>query len=202
MFAGLELACAELVPVQLPPPQDGESMTRYALRVAAGLGLRPEDWLGGASFGSLVAGEIARCRPVRGVVLIGGALSAASFVRPLRWSATVARTLPLQHLHQLLARPDTLRFIFGPLPASQMRLLRDMLIATPRALLREGARLALSYMPATRVLCPVYAIHGERDRLMHPPPVVNCHIVPAAGHALAQTHQNEVREFLRGLVCN
>lgn len=202
MFAGLQLACAELVPVRLPPPHSRESMTRYALRVAAGLGLRPEDWLGGASFGSLVAGEIARCRPVRALVLIGGALSAASFVRPLRWSGPLARMLPLQHLRPLLTTPGALRFIFGPLPTSQMRLLRDMLIATPRALLREGARLAVGYMPATRVLCPVYAIHGERDQLMHPPPVVNCHIVPAAGHALALTHQNEVGEFLRGLVCD
>lgn len=201
MFGGLDLACAEVVPVRLPPPQTRESMTRYALRVAAGLGLRPEDWVGGSSFGGLVAADIARRRPVRGLVLIGGALSAASLVRPLRWLGRIGRLLPIRRLHPSLATRTTLQFAFGPLSAPHMHLLNDMMIATPMALLREGARLAVGYRPAIPVLCPVHAIHGERDRLMRPPPVTNCRIVPNAGHALALTHRHEVAEFLRGLVC-
>ena len=202
MFAGLDLACAEIVPVRLPPPQTRESMTSYALRVAAGLGLRPEDWLGGVSFGSLVAGEIARRRPVRGLILIGGALSAASFVRSIRWFGLIARVVPVTRIKTLLATPAALRFVFGSLPVSRMRLLRDMMIATPAALLREGMRLATDYRPAIPVLCPAHAIHGACDRLMRPPPVTNCRVVPNAGHRLAVTHQNEVAEFLRGLVCS
>jgi pimeloyl-ACP methyl ester carboxylesterase len=201
MFDGLDLACAKVVPVRLPPPRARESMPRYSSRVAAGLGLRPEDWVGGSSFGSLVAADIARRRPLRGLVLIGGGLSTASFVWPLRWLGLLGRVLPITRLHPLLATPAAFRFAFGPLSARHMRLLNDMMIAAPDALLREGMRLAMGYRPAIPVLCPVHAIHGERDRLMRPPPVANCRVVPGAGHALPQTHQLEVVDFLRGLVC-
>jgi pimeloyl-ACP methyl ester carboxylesterase len=201
MFGGLDLPCAEVLPVRLPPPRARESMPRYALRVASGLGMRPEDWLGGSSFGSLVAADIARRRPVRGLVLIGGGLSAESFVRPLRWFGAIGRILPIHRLHPLLATRVALRFVFGTLSAPHMRLLNDMMIAAPDALLREGVRLAIGYRPAPPVLCPVHAIHGEHDRLMRPPPVADCSIVPGAGHALALTHHDEVTEFLRGLVC-
>jgi len=201
LFADLDLACTEVVPAQLPPPHPREPMTRYSLRVAAGLGLRPEDWIGGASFGSLVAADVARRRPLRGLVLIGGALSAKSFARPLRWIGRIGHMVPVHRLHRLLATPAALRFAFGPLPEPDIRLLYDMMISTPEALLREGTRLAIGYRPAIPVLCPVHAIHGANDRLMRPPPVTDCRVVPGAGHALALTHRNEVSEFLRGLVC-
>lgn len=201
MFSGLDLPCADVVYARLPSPRTRETMTLYALRVAAGLGLRPEDWLGGSSFGSLVAADIARRRPVRGLVLIGGALSADAFVKPLHWLGALGRALPIHVLHSLLATQTALTLAFGTLSASHMRLLNDMMVATPNTLLREGARLAIGYRPTIPVLCPVHAIHGEHDRLMRPPPVADCLVVPYAGHALALTHLHEVRDFLRKLIC-
>jgi hypothetical protein len=75
--------------------------------------------------------------------------------------------------------------------------LTDMAAATPAALWREGARLATGYFPHIPVLCPVRAIHGAADRIMRPPPIDGCRLVPAAGHALALTHAPEVTDFLR-----
>ena len=59
LFAGLGPLGLPVVIHRLPIPQHHESMTRFALRVAAELELRPEDWIGGASFGALVAADIA-----------------------------------------------------------------------------------------------------------------------------------------------
>lgn len=75
LFAGIAIEGVSIETPRLPIPAPNECMLSYSLRVAAGLNLRPEDWLGGASFGSLVATSLARHRPLAGLVLIGGALS-------------------------------------------------------------------------------------------------------------------------------
>lgn len=201
MFAGLGGLCLPVISVRLPAPQTHESMPRYSLRVAAQLGLRPEDWIGGASFGSLVSADIARRRPVAGLVLIGGALSSDTLVAAVRRLSLLRHLLPAYVLHPLLTTRSALTLGFGALSAPHLRLLADMVAATPRALLREGARLATRYRPASPVLCPVHAIHGEDDRMMRPPPLANCRVVPGAGHALAVTHPREVTTFLNETLC-
>jgi hypothetical protein len=202
LFAGLGELCLPLVRVRLPAPEPQESFTRYALRVAQQLDLRPEDWIGGASFGSLVAADIARRRPLAGLVLIGGALSAASVRAPARWLGRWAHGLPIRPLRPLFKQGAVLSLVFGPLTAAQAGLLGEMLRACPQTLLRAGGRWATSYFPAIAPLCPVHAIHGSEDRLMHAPPLRHCQKVAGAGHALALTHAPEVTAFLRATLCD
>ena len=47
----------------------GETLTQYAARIAEGLFIRPDDIIGGISFGGMLAGEIARQRRVAGKVI-------------------------------------------------------------------------------------------------------------------------------------
>jgi pimeloyl-ACP methyl ester carboxylesterase len=202
LFAGLGELCLSVVRSCLPVPETRESLTAYALRVAAQLELRPEDWLGGASFGSLVAADIARRRPLAGLVLIGGALSSDTLVAPLPWLARLRHLLPIRVLRPLAATRTLLTLGFGALAEPHRQVLTDMLNAAPEALLREGLRLVTGYRPAVRPLCPVYAIHGDLDRMMHAPPLPACRRVADAGHALALTHPQLVTEFLRATICD
>jgi hypothetical protein len=196
LFAGLGPLGLPVVAARLPVPHRHECFHAYALRVAAGLELRPEDWIGGASFGSLVAADIARRRPLAGLVLLGGGLSSATVIRPARALAAAARWLPLRPLRALLACPALLGAVFQPITPAARQQLVAMLAATPDDLLREGARLVSSYFPNIPPLCPVHAIHGRDDRLMRPPPVPACRLVNGAGHALVLTHAREVTGFL------
>ncbi len=200
LFAALGNLCLPVVANRLPVPEHNEPMRCYALRVAAGLDLRAEDWLGGCSLGSLIAADIARRRPLAGLVLIGGALSSRTLVAPLAWLARLRHLMPVRALHPLLATHTVLSLAFGALPGAALQQLAAMLEATPDALLREGARLATGYFPSFAPLCPVYAIHGARDRLMRRPPVAGCRMVADAGHALALTHPRAVTAFLNDVI--
>lgn len=201
LFAGLGDICMPIVRPRLPTPVAAEPLLAYALRVAKQLDLRPEDWIGGSSFGSLVAADIARRRPLAGLVLIGGALSSDTLAVKATWLGQVLRFLPLRALHPLLSRPAGLSLMFGSLLKKDSHALSAMLAETPDALLREGSRMLTGYFPKIPVLCPVHAIHGSDDRLMHPPPLADCRHVPGAGHALALTHAAEVTRFLRERLC-
>ena len=201
LFAALGELCLPVIPSALPAPAHGEPMLRYAQRVAAGLDLRAEDWIGGSSLGSLVAAEIARRHQVTGLVLIGGALSSQTLVAPLPWLALLRHLIPVHVLHPLLATRAVLSLAFGAMPGPAMQLLTAMLELTPDTMLHEGARLATGYFPNSAPRCPVYAIHGGRDRLMRPPPVADCRMVADAGHALALTHPQAVTAFLNHAIC-
>ncbi|NIQ93702.1 MAG: hypothetical protein GWO11_05725, partial [Desulfuromonadales bacterium] len=64
MYGGLgDIGVALLTP-RLPAPRRGETMPEFARRVADELQIGESDLIGGCSFGSLVAAEIARQRPV------------------------------------------------------------------------------------------------------------------------------------------
>lgn len=200
LFSRLGELCMPIQNTHLPVPAMHESMTAYAARVAAQIDLRPEDWIGGCSFGGLVAADIARHRPVSGLVLIGSALTSETVVSLAHLLAPLARCLPLRPFRSLISTHAGLALLFGPLTDIHQRLLAEMLAATTDAMLRAGMHLVTSHFPKFPVLCPVHAIHGGNDRLMRPPLSV-CRLVPNAGHALPLTHPAEVTTFLREILC-
>lgn len=199
LFSQLGELCMPIRSMRPPVPTVHESMAAYALRVAAQIDLRPEDWIGGCSFGGLVAADIARHRPVSGLVLIGGALTSETVMPLARWLAPLARFVPLRPLRSLISTRAGLALLFGPLTDMHQRLLTEMLAATTDAMLRAGMHLVTSHFPRFPVLCPVHAIHGGIDRLMRPP-LSGCRLVPNAGHALPLTHPAEVTTFLREIL--
>ena len=59
----------------IEPQSPDESLAHYAERMAAGIGQRPGDYVGGISLGSMVALEVASRIDARGVFVIGGCSS-------------------------------------------------------------------------------------------------------------------------------
>lgn len=181
-------------------PLPHETMPSYAARVADGLELAAGDYLGGSSFGSLVATEIARQRSVQGLVLIGGALSSAQLVPAARHLERFGSRVPFRLLRRILASDFFLRQVFGPESPERLNLGRQMLLDTSRNMLLYGGRLAVSYFPESSLRIPVAAIHGGCDRVMTPPPCTNLCIIPDAGHGLAVSHPEAVTRFIRTFV--
>ncbi len=201
LFTRLGKLCVPVVAARLPQPGAGESFIAYSLRVAAGLDLRPEDWIGGCSFGSLVAADIARRRPVAGLVLIGGGLDSSAVITPIAWLGRLAGRLPWETLQPLLAWPSVYKLGFGRLDAGIAEIIAVMASETPAAMWRHGVRLLFGYRPRIPVLCPVHAIHGGEDRLMRAPRLPHCRKLAGAGHALALSHPREVTAFLNEVIC-
>jgi pimeloyl-ACP methyl ester carboxylesterase len=200
LFAALGALRLPVVARRLPVPERSEPMRRYALRFAGEFDLRDTDWIGGCSLGGMVASEIARHRPLAGLVLIGAALSSRTLATFVPQLARLRYLIPVRLLRPLPATRTALSLAFGTLPDPVMKPLAAMLDDTPAAMLHEGMRLATGYFPSTAPQCLVYAIHGDRDRLMRPPPVPDCRMVADAGHALALSHPQAVTDFLNEVI--
>lgn len=199
MYERLGTCGWELVTPRLLPPRSGEGWPEYARRCAAEAGVAGQDTVGGCSFGAMLAAEIARQQPVRGVVLLAGALDSGTLSWPVRGLGLLPGLVPLGWLRRLFASDLNLRLFFGAPDPEGYALMRAMLADTSDAMLRYGARLAVRRRGAPLPGAPVHALHGRDDRVMAPPPVSAVRLVDGAGHGLVFTHAEVVNDFLRDL---
>ncbi len=200
MWARLGPLGLPLVTPRLPAPAEGEAMASYGARVARELAIGPDDLLGGCSFGALVAAEIARSQPVRGLVLVAGALTSATVSLFARSLGFLPRLLPVHLVRRLFASDLNLRLFFGAAELELYDLARAMMADTPDDLLVRGGRLAVTHRTKVPVPCPLFAIHGARDRVMAPPIVPLLRVVHDAGHGLPMSHPEKVTAFLREVI--
>jgi pimeloyl-ACP methyl ester carboxylesterase len=165
-----------------------ESLREYAERLAP---LVDPGWpcvVGGASFGGMVALELARLVPAVAVVLIGSVRSPVAF--PLRWRVLE----PLAYLG-----PGVLRVLAGwgaklPLSAVSVRRLRR--IARPEsAFERWGFCAAVRWRPRP-LKVPVFHIHGSADGVLLASRTRPDVLVPDGRHALTLSHPTAVNDFL------
>lgn len=191
----MALAAALVTPRLLVPHAD-ETMEIYAQRTAAQLELQPHDIIGGCSFGGMVAAAIARAQPVAGLVLLSSALDSSAQARVAPLLNWMAQRLPFTWVRKFLASDLFLRAVFGAAAPDEIELGRTMLLETPPQTLRRGGVLAATYNSHVPIPAPVYALHGEEDRVLKAPQLEQCTIVPAAGHGLVVSHPQLVADFL------
>jgi len=196
MYAGITCSCCELVTPRLLIPQQSETMASYARRHIDALALDMDDLIGGCSFGSLVASEIVRQQPCRGLVLLSGAVSSQAMVHQAQQLNRWASWIPYSVIRHILTRRWFLQRMFGGGTEAQLALGRTMLLEAPAQLVREGGRLAVSYYPEQEVPVPVFALHGAQDRVIHPPPFPALQLLENAGHGMVVSHRRQVSHFL------
>src|SRR5439155_20778958 len=175
-----------------------ETLPEYAARLAAEIDPGCPGWVGGASFGGVVALEVAHRLPrVLGCILIGSVRSPRDlpvWLRSLGPVGGLSRYLPFHWLPgaagvarrcgRRFCRPSTLEFL---LQGSN---------ADPE-LLRWACRAVLTWRPSREHWhVPVHQIHGDRDfilpwRLTKPEVLVR-----GAGHVLTLWHPIEVNGFI------
>jgi pimeloyl-ACP methyl ester carboxylesterase len=179
------------------PPLPGESLRAYACRLAPLIDPGRPCIVGGASFGGLVALELARHLRVRACILIGSVRSPLDL--PWRW-----RVLwPVA-----LLGPRAVRAFasFGArlgrwfLPRGTVRRLQQL--ARPEAgFVRWGICAVAQWRPHPAALrVPVHQIHGEADRVL---PVARARpnvVVPGGSHALSLFNPAAVNEFISAVV--
>jgi pimeloyl-ACP methyl ester carboxylesterase len=182
-------------------PRRRETLADFARRTAEHVARddgRPL-YLGGSSFGGMVALEAARHLRPRAVFLIGSCRSPRSVPWPFRLAGRAGRLAPgpvLRAIHAVNSRSTRM---FGDLDAAQhaamVAMMRD---ADPRFVQWGGHALACWAGAAGEPLpCPVHHIHGDADRIMPCRLVRPDVIVPGAGHLLSVTHADAVNAFLR-----
>ena len=162
-------------------------------------------FLGGVSFGAMVALEVARAlesapsgpKP-RGVFNIGGCHSHRQIAGPVRLLGEVTGRSPTWAIGQALRLAPLVVRLVGRPARGERRLLLRMVPDAHLAVTRWGARAIMRWEFRGRLACREWVIHGGQDRIVpaenvRPPDL----LVPEAGHIVNVTHAGVVNEFIK-----
>ena len=194
MFSSLQSGLPQLITPPWIKPVRGESVAEYARRFAPVIDPGRPCFIGGASFGGVVAQELAAIMPnVMACFVIGSLRSGDAKpwrIRVLRPITPLVSILPW--ISPLLVR------VIGTLLRSPTRGVLIQLADADRSVLRWGAAAVLSWQPSPEIKrVRILQIHGDRDRVF---PIGRTHpdcIVNGAGHLIAITHSKQVLKFLQ-----
>ena len=202
MFQPQRLAFPDLIVPEWIEPKYKEPLPRYAQRMAEAIDPGRPCIIGGASFGGMVALEVARYLDTRACLLISSVRSRKELPWRYRWLVPLVTTIPgtCQDLAAWgvrvgigLSRPfrkntiqeSPLTYMMG----EQGRFLRWASIAT----LRWKPR-------ANSFRFPIEQIHGAADQVLHPDLTTPDRVIPDGGHALPLTHPAEINQFLHNAI--
>jgi pimeloyl-ACP methyl ester carboxylesterase len=194
MFSSLKNRLPQIVTPEWIEPMRGESLVEYARRFAPVIDPGRPCFIGGASFGGVMAQEVAAVLPhVQKCFVIGSIRSPESHPWRLRM------LLPITPLVGILP-------LVSPLVVSTLgswlrpptRGVLTQLAAADAKFLRWAAHAVLTWKPSSELAAvPVYHIHGDRDRVF--PSKLNTphRLVSGAGHLISITHSDEIVDVLR-----
>lgn len=195
-FAPLCKAFPNIIVPDWIDPLRGESLADYAKRMAATIAVEEPFYLGGASFGGMVALEMARTLRPEAVFLIGSCRSNRSIPFVLKSAERLSRALPSGFVRFVLKRPRLALRQFGPMNEFHRHGLLSILDQTNVGFLRWGAQAIVEWPGCEGISVPVHHIHGDHDRLIPPRLVEPDAWVDGAGHVLSWTHSDEVGGFI------
>jgi len=181
--------------VELIEPLPGETLPDYATRLAGSIDWAPGDILGGASFGGMVAFEMARTLHPESVLLIGSAGSGREVAACLRALAPLARFISLGKLRRVRMLGRLLGRLLGATRKDHLDLFADMLSHSDGSLSKWAPGAILKWSPEPLVGTRVLRVHGAKDWIIPPPARVDL-LVAGAGHLVNLTHPDEVNGFI------
>jgi pimeloyl-ACP methyl ester carboxylesterase len=176
-------------------PRSDDSLSSYCERMAESIRPAHRCVIGGASFGGIIALEMARFLNPSAVLLIGSVREPSQFPRRVRMFRPVRGLidwLPMAML-QWSAAPLTTKAgrRMAPHLAGLARQFRD----ADRAVLQWSMNRILTWSNPPRVACPVYRIHGDRDRILPLRGAADT-IISGGGHVISLTHPVAVNAFI------
>ncbi|MFP4145460.1 MAG: alpha/beta fold hydrolase [Phycisphaeraceae bacterium] len=195
-----------LCPDWIDPIDRGEPLDHYAHRLSIELAPkldaeRPR-FLGGVSFGGILAQELARFLPCRAVLVIASVRSSYAVPGRVRTLARMESVLPGAIMPVTIRLGDALLGMALGLEREQYRLFRRSTVQGPRHV-RAWAERALAGWRSTGVQegsqPPVHQIHGSDDAifpldLQRGVPDV---VIPGGHHLIQLSHAERVNHFLR-----
>jgi pimeloyl-ACP methyl ester carboxylesterase len=193
-------AFPELVVPKWIAPEPLESLRDYAGRLARGIPPAEDRWIGGVSFGGMIALEMAPLLRPRGVLLISSTADPRNVRALMRAAAALAPVVPDRLLRSRLLARSVARRAFAPINTEDLRLVAEQGLATPNRFLRWAAFAFRNWTGARTPSIRVISIHGDRDRVIPATRVSPDFLVRGGGHALNLTHAAEVNSIIRKMI--
>jgi pimeloyl-ACP methyl ester carboxylesterase len=169
------------------PKYNGEqTLAEVAKSVVRKYTIPPGAWLVGSSLGGMVAGEIAKFLPVRGLILVGSAKTKDEVSALFNWLDPLIDLTPLNFIRQLA----------GKVPAELAQMFKDSDPAFVRAMCHAIVR----WEGLGDTAVELHRIHGRNDRVIPLPAGVQRAL--DGGHLIALTHAPECVAFVRSIVAD
>ena len=179
------------------PLSEREPLSDYAGRIAAGIGCRPNLYVGGVSLGAMVALEVARPLGARGVFLIGGCFSHRQIAPLFKAVLALGGAMPLKWVKASVAATPLALRVFEDLTNNQIALMTRVLRDHSPRQIRWSCRALMRWeCCATSPDLPVHAIHGEKDEIVPLRNVTAQHVIPGGHHLINLSHANVVNAFI------
>jgi len=184
----------------VPPwitPKTNESLRAYARRFAQTLKIKRPFYLGGASFGGMVALEMAKYLKPKGVILIGSARNAKMV--PF-YDRKLAKTFPfLPSLIVSISRnfPLIRMALFGITKKQHREMFNNMLLKTSNRFLSWGIQAIFAWEGCEAVKTKVFHVHGKKDALIPIKKVSPDVVVKDGGHLVNLTHADQINKLIK-----
>ena len=196
VFLPQKLAFPNLIVPDWPIPDADDDLSSYCARLAADIDPGCPCFVGGASFGGIIALEVARHLNAKACFLIGSVRGPQQLplrIRALRFLGFGIGLLPISMLQRSAASSaESARLVASPAVAGVMR----QFSSANADVLRWSARQILRWDSEYDDL-PTFHIHGDRDRVFPIRYTTPDEIVQGGGHVISLTHGPKVNEFLR-----
>ncbi len=160
-----------VLPVQLesPPwlePHGTETLAHYAARIAHSITPGGRIFIGGVSFGAMLAMEIAHHLDVQGVFLIGGCRAHDEIAALFHATCATASKLPLSTFPLVTSVAPLALRLFEKLDKQQTHLYVTMMREASPAQVRWAAGEIVKWESSGEPAAPVYQIHGSHDEIV------------------------------------
>jgi pimeloyl-ACP methyl ester carboxylesterase len=189
------------VPSWIEPLSINETVESYSRRMAERVaGARPGErlFVGGVSFGAIVALEAARhLHGTRAVFMMGGCRDTRAVAPFFRFACGMTRWVPSPVLKLILYGSPAALVLFESLSWRHMRLYETMINEGSASQIRWAAGALPAYRsrgdpPGVRVVL----IHGQRDQIIPPKNVSPDYVIRRAKHLVSLTRSMEVNRIL------
>lgn len=190
---------ALIVPEWLQPAKN-ESLESFAARMADRIPRTRPLILGGVSLGGMVAAQLAPLVMPDALLLIGTCLHPREISRAARAAASAAPWLTSGAIDRMRRLAPVVIRALGPMTSAQRESLLKMADAVPAAFLRWAGPAIFAWHGAPPSPCPVFRIHGDRDRVIPPPASGVDLMIHRGGHIPSFTNPAPVNQAIAELM--
>ena len=188
--------------VEVPPwiaPEPHETLAGYARRMAENIDTTRPFFLGGVSFGGMVASEMVQyLRPhVRGLILLASCLSNHGVPRLYRAAWQVARLTPAGLLKRGHLLMPFVRKVFGIASSEHAEIFAQMLRDTDARFLKWSLNAVMNWPGVQQPTgVPHLHIHGACDWVLPARRGKPDQVIDGAGHVMNVSHAAEVNRHI------
>ncbi len=180
--------------VEWADPAGARSLDEYNRQIRVRVPAVVDPVFVGISFGGLPAMALAAEYHAQAVFLIGSLTDAGELAPWLRAAGVFRHIAPSMLFHPHFMPTTLVAKLFGLKKQDHIHLFARMAAGYDGDFIKRLSGFALTESESSRPPCPVYRVHGRRDKIISRPRFADLSV--DGGHVISMTHHDEVNDFI------